>query len=125
MDMADRVEATTRRASSSVPDRMEPTVRDHSAEMVGRKATVVLVDGVDLLEVEDEAEQAPRSAMDLSVRLGRKISRSLPLAHTGGCAVRWGRMSYLPPPNRMSGSLAEKAEDECGAGSKQTWPIAC
>ena len=22
-----------------------------------------------------------------------KISRSLPLAHTGGCAVRWGRMS--------------------------------
>ena len=26
--------------------------------------------------------------------------------------------SYLPPPNRMSGSLVEKAEDEWGAGSK-------
>ena len=36
---------------------MEPTVRDHSAKMVGQKATVVRVDGVDLLEVEDEAEQ--------------------------------------------------------------------
>ena len=33
--------------------------------------------------------------------------------------------SYLPPPNRISGSLAEKAEDEWGAGSKLTWPIAC
>ena len=58
MDVADRVEATTRRRSSSVADRMAPTVRDHSAEVVDREATVVRVDGVDLLEVEDEAEQA-------------------------------------------------------------------
>ena len=56
MDMADRVEAMTRRTSSSVEDRMAPTVRDHSAGMVGRRATVVLMDGMVLLEVEDEAE---------------------------------------------------------------------
>ena len=93
MDTADRVEAATRRRSSSVAVRMEPTVRDHSAEMVDREAAVVLADGVDLLEVEDEAEQAHEECYGLECPPRPKISRSLPLAHTGGCAVRWGRMS--------------------------------
>ena len=61
VDVADRVEATTRRTSSSVVDWMAPTVRDHSAGMVGREATVVRMDGMVLLEVEDEAEQATRA----------------------------------------------------------------
>ena len=60
MDVADRVEATTRRTSSSVVDRMAPTVRDYLAGMVGREATTVRMDGMVLLEVEDEAEQATR-----------------------------------------------------------------
>ena len=72
MDVADRVEATTRQTSSSVVDRMEPTVRDHSAEMVGWKATVVRVDGVDLLEVEDEVRQAHEVAKGSVGLLGQK-----------------------------------------------------
>ena len=78
VDVADRVEATTRRTSPGMADRMEPTVRDHSAEMVGRTTTVVRVDGVDLLEVEDETEQAREVAEGSVGRLGRK-SRVLSL----------------------------------------------
>ena len=58
------MEATTRRASSSVADRMESTVRDHSVEMVGRKAAVVRVDGVVLLEVENKTGRAYEDAKD-------------------------------------------------------------
>ena len=72
MDVADWVEATTRRASSSVADRMEPTVRDNSGEMVGQKVTVVRVDGVVLLEVEDKTGRAHEDAKGPVGRLGRK-----------------------------------------------------
>ena len=51
MDVADRVEATTR---------MVPTIRDLSAGMVGQEATVVHMDGMVLLKVEDEAERVTR-----------------------------------------------------------------
>ena len=61
MDVVDWVETTTRRTPSSVVDRVEPTVRDHSAGMVGRKSTMVRVDGMVLLEVEDKVEQATRA----------------------------------------------------------------
>ena len=91
--MADRVEATTRRTSSSVADRMGPTVRDRSAEMVGRKATMARVDGTGLLEVEDEAEQATRALRARLAALAENLAFCPRLAHTGGCAVRWGRMS--------------------------------
>ena len=66
---------------------MGPAVRDHSAEMVGRKATVVRVDGVDLLEVEDKAEQAHEVAKGSVGRLAK------------GSVGRLGRKSRgLPPP---------------------------
>ena len=39
---------------------MEPMVRDHSARMVDRKAAAVRMDGMVLLDVEDEDEQATR-----------------------------------------------------------------
>ena len=60
-------------------DRMEPTVRDHSAEMVDREATVVRMDGVGLLEVEDEAGQADEDAKDSVDRLDRKSHVLSPL----------------------------------------------
>ena len=41
---------------------MEPTVQDHSMEMVDREVTVVHVDGVGLLEVEDEVGQVDEEA---------------------------------------------------------------
>ena len=95
MDMADQVEATTRRTSLSVADRMAPTIRDYSAEVVDQKATVVRVDRVDLLEVEDEAGQAMRLPRARLAALAENLAFSpLYLAHTGGCAVRWGRMSW-------------------------------
>ena len=95
LNMVDRVETVVRRTSSSVVDWMEPTVRDHSAEMVDREAAVARVDGVVLLEVEDKTGQAHEDAKDSVGRLGRKSRVLSPyvLAHTGGCAARWGRMS--------------------------------
>ena len=51
---------------------MAPTVRDHSARMVDRKAAVVRVDGVVLLEVEDKTGQAHEDAKDSVGRRGRK-----------------------------------------------------
>ena len=72
LDLADRVEAATRRTSSSMVDRMEPTVRDHSTEMVDREAAAVRVEGVVLLEVEDEVGQVDKDAKDSVGHLGRK-----------------------------------------------------
>ena len=58
---------------------MEPTVRDHSAEMVDREATVVCVDGVVLLEVEDKAGQAHEDAKDSVDHLDQKSHILSPL----------------------------------------------
>ena len=58
---------------------MEPTVRDHSVEMVDRVATVVRVDRVVLLEVEDEARKAEEDAKDSVDRLDRKSHVLSPL----------------------------------------------
>ena len=66
---------------------MEPTIRDHSVEMVDRETAVVL------LELEDEDGQVDEEAKDSVGRLGRKSRVLSLLAHTGGCAVRWGQMS--------------------------------
>ena len=41
---------------------MEPTVRDHTAEMVDREATAVRVERVGLLEVEDKVGQVDEDA---------------------------------------------------------------
>ena len=43
---------------------MEPAVRDHTAEMVDREATVVRVERVGLLEVEDKVGQVDEDAKD-------------------------------------------------------------
>ena len=72
------MEAASQRTSSSVLDRMEPTVRDHSAEMVDREATVVRVDRVVLLEVEDKVGKVDEEAKDSVAHLGQK-SRVLSL----------------------------------------------
>ena len=50
------METVVRRTPSSVVDRMEPTVREHTTDMVDREATVVHVERMGLLEVEDEVE---------------------------------------------------------------------
>jgi hypothetical protein len=60
-------------------DRMEPKVRDHSTEMVNREETVVRVEGVVLLEVEDEAGQADEDAKDSVIHLDRKSHVLSPL----------------------------------------------
>ena len=49
---------------------MAPTVRDHSAEVVDREATVVRVDGVVLLEVEEKTGRAHEDAKDSVGRRG-------------------------------------------------------
>ena len=68
-----------------VVDRMEPMVRDHSAEMVDREAMVGHVEGVVLLEVEDEVRQADKDAKDSVGHLGRKSRVLSPLFGT----YRW------------------------------------
>ena len=78
------MEAVALRTSSSVVDRMEPTVRDHLAEMVDREATVVRVEGVVLLEVEDEVGQVDEDAKDSVDHYDRK-SHLFPLFGT----YRW------------------------------------
>ena len=55
-DLVDRVETVVRRTPSSVVDRMERMVREHTVDMVDREATVVHVERMGLLEVEDEVE---------------------------------------------------------------------
>ena len=72
MNMADWVEATAQRTSSSVVDRMAPTVRNHSTGMVGPEDTMVRVDGVVLLEVEDEVGQVDEDAKASVYNLDRK-----------------------------------------------------
>ena len=74
---------------------MEPMVRDCTTEMVDREATMVHVGRVGLLDVEDEFGQVDEDAKDLVDRLDRKphVLSPFVLAHTGRCAVRWGRMS--------------------------------
>ena len=93
LNMVDRVETVVRRTSSSVVDWMEPTVRDHSAEMVDREAMVVRVDGVVFARSGRRSQASPRGCQGLGWSPWPKISRSFPFWHTGGCAVRWGRMS--------------------------------
>ena len=55
--LADRVETVVRQTPSSVDDQMEPTVREHTTEMVEWEATVVRVERVGLLEMEDEVRR--------------------------------------------------------------------
>ena len=61
-----------RRTLLSVVDRMEIAVQDHMTEMVDRKATVVHVERVGLLEVEDEVGQVDEEAKDSVDHLDRK-----------------------------------------------------
>ena len=44
--------------TSSMVDRMEPTVREHTADMADWEATMVHVERMGLLEVEDEVGQS-------------------------------------------------------------------
>ena len=68
-------------------DRKEPTVREHTTDVADREAIVVHVERMGLLKVEDEVGQVHEDAMTENLT-------SFPLlAHTGGCAIRWGRMS--------------------------------
>jgi hypothetical protein len=60
-------------------DQMELTVRDRSTEMVDQEATVVQVERVVLLEVEDEAGQADKDAKDSVDHLDRKSHVLFPL----------------------------------------------
>ena len=69
---------------------MGPTVRDHSAEMVGRKATVVRVDGVVLLEVEDDVGQADEDTKDSIDRFDQKSHVLSPLIWHIAVDVRLG-----------------------------------
>ena len=71
-DLVDWVEAVARRTSSSVVDRMEPAVQEHTAEMVDREAMVVHVETVGLLKVEDEVGQVDEVAKDSVVHYDRK-----------------------------------------------------
>ena len=56
---------------------------------------MVHVGRVGLLDVEDEFGQVDEDAKHLVDRLDRKphVLSPFVLAHTGRCAVRWGRMS--------------------------------
>ena len=81
------METVVQQTPSNVVDRMEPTVRDHTAKMVDREATVVRVERVGLLEVEDEVGQVDEDAKDSVDHHDRKSHILLPfLAHFGGCA---------------------------------------
>ena len=64
---------------------MEPTVRDHSREMVDQEATVVRVEGVVLLELEDEDGQVDEDTKDSVDHLDQKSHILSPLFGT----YRW------------------------------------
>ena len=56
-DLADRVETVVRRTQLSMVDRIDPTVREHTADMADRETTVVHVERMGLLKVEDEVDE--------------------------------------------------------------------
>jgi hypothetical protein len=110
-DVVDRVEPTVRRnplgvvekkkKPLGVVDRVGPMFREH-AGMADREASVVRVERVVLLEVENEVGHADEGAKDsgnagsrkrIKDSLGPVFFERILLAHTGGCAVWWGRMS--------------------------------
>ena len=64
-------------------DRREPAVRDYTVEMVDREATVVRVERVGLLEVEDEVGKVDKDTKDSVDHHDRK-SQLFPLLGTNG-----------------------------------------
>ena len=87
-------EIVVRQTPSSIVDRMEPTVREHMADVADREATVVHVERMGLLEVEDEVKRSRRGCNETWLIPITENLTSFPFwAHTDGCAVWWGRMS--------------------------------
>jgi hypothetical protein len=54
LGVVDRMETTVRPKSLAVVDRVEPMFQEHAASMADREASVVCVERVVLLEVENE-----------------------------------------------------------------------
>jgi hypothetical protein len=71
-DPVDWVETTVRRKLLGVVDRVEPMFREHAAGMADREASVVRVERVVLLEMENEVGHADEGAEDSSDSCSRK-----------------------------------------------------
>ena len=54
MRRPDRVETVVRRTPTSMVDRMELTFREHATDTVDREATMVHVERMGMVEVEDK-----------------------------------------------------------------------
>jgi predicted protein tyrosine phosphatase len=54
LGMVDRMETTVQQKSLGVVDRVEPMFQEHTASMANREASVVRMERVVLLEVENE-----------------------------------------------------------------------
>ena len=69
-------------------DQMEPMVRGHAVDMVDREATMVRVERMGMLEVEDEVRRGCEG--NRLITIAENLTSSPFLAYTGGCAVWWG-----------------------------------
>ena len=65
-------------------DWMEPTVREHTTDMVNREVTVVHVERMGLLEVEDEVERSRRGRNEMRLITITEYLTSLASASTIG-----------------------------------------
>ena len=92
---------------------MEPTVRDHSAEMVDREAAVVRVDGVVLLEVENKTGQAHEDAKDSVGRLGQKSRVLSPMFWHIPVDVRLGGGGCREDFRPQAETRATRANERC------------
>jgi hypothetical protein len=77
-NMADRMEPTVRQKSLGVVDRVVPMLREHAAGMADREASVVRLERVVFLEMENEVEHADEDAEDPGNAGSRKEDQGQP-----------------------------------------------
>ena len=74
--------------------RMQPMVQGHATGMVDRVVTVIRLERLGMLEVEDKVRRGRRACGGTRlITVAKNLTSSSFLAHTGGCAVWWGWMS--------------------------------